>query len=101
MPFDDNAKLDELKSALWDNADFKEAGSVSKARAYITAATRVLSLVPENSSTREGQLGFNMVEIRRRLESAEAFVSSSSEATETAAAGGPSVTRMSFEQFRE
>ena len=64
----------ELRDALHDNADFEETSSVTKARAYITAAVRFLSLEPVNQSDQGSSLQYAAQQINDQLKRARAFV---------------------------
>ena len=48
--------LAEIEAALEENADFEEAGSVSKAKAFVTAANRWLIRRPESASDQASSL---------------------------------------------
>lgn len=73
--------LQDLRDALWDNADFEESGSVAKARAYITAATRWLSLEASSQSDQGSSLGFSVQQLENRLRRAERYVSANQSTT--------------------
>lgn len=73
--------LQDLRDALWDNADFEETGSVSKARAYITAATRWLSLEASSHSDQGSSLGFPVQQLENRLRRAERYVAANASST--------------------
>lgn len=66
--------LQDLRDALWDNADFEEVGSVTKAKAYITAATRWLALEPASQSDQGSSLAFAPAQVERIMQRARAFV---------------------------
>lgn len=66
--------LQELRDALWDNADFEEVSSVTKAKAYITTATRWLALEPTSQSDQGSSLSFAPAQVERLMQRARAFV---------------------------
>lgn len=68
--------VQDLRDALWDNADFEEVGSVLKAKAYITAATRWLALEPASQSDQGSSLAFAPDKVERIMQRARAFVAS-------------------------
>lgn len=70
--------IDEIYDALDTNADFEETGSVTKAKAFITAATRYLVLSPNSQSDQGSSLTINAAQIEALLQRARAFVAASS-----------------------
>lgn len=67
--------LDDVMDELLDNADFEASGSLSKAKAFVTAAVRYFILVPEESQDHEGnrqRMGHQL--IHNLLADARAFV---------------------------
>lgn len=70
-----------LRDALHDNADFEETGSVAKARAYITAAVRFLSLEPMNQSDQGSSLQYAAQQINDQLKRARAFVAANDDSS--------------------
>lgn len=70
--------LQDLRDALWDNGDFEEVGSVAKAKAYITAATRWLALEPASQSDQGSSLSFAPAQVERLMQRARAFVAANS-----------------------
>lgn len=75
------ATIDEIFDALSDNADFEETGSVTKAKAFITAATRYLVLSPNSQSDQGSSLTINAGQIESLLQRARAFVTSNTSST--------------------
>lgn len=68
------ATYDEVVDALLDNADFEETGSVSKARAFITAATRFFILSPASSSDQGSSMAMGLPQIQNLMVRAQAYV---------------------------
>ncbi len=67
----------ELRDALHDNADFEEADSVSKAKAFVTAAVRFLTLEPVNQADQGSSLQMAAQQINDQLKRARAFIAAS------------------------
>ena len=67
--------LDEVVDALLENADFEATGSVSKARAVMTAAHRYFILAPKNAADQGSQLAINGAEVSAMLQRARQVVS--------------------------
>jgi hypothetical protein len=72
------ATLSEIVDDLIDNADFEESGSVSKARAFITAATKYLILKPTSQSNQSSSLSWDNNQIQSLLARARDFVAARS-----------------------
>lgn len=64
--------------AYLDNADYEAAGSVAKARAFVTACVQLAMLLPASSSSGGSSMSFDMNELRANKERAQAFVSANS-----------------------
>ena len=91
------ATIDEVIDDLLDNADFEESASLSKARTFITAATRYLILTPASQSDQGSSLAMGLQQIQSLLSRATAFVNSN----DTASAAGSRVRFLSAgEGFR-
>ena len=86
----------ELRDALHDNADFEETGSVTKAKAFITAAVRFLTLEPVNQSDQGSSLQMAAQQINDQLKRARAFVASN----DTGSATTSRVRFFGTEEFR-
>ena len=93
-----SSTLAQVKAAYADNASYDEDGSVSKAKAFVTACRILLLKMPSVAE----QLGHarveqEMSEIRRQLEAAQSYV-----ATAAADAGGDGqVIHSDFGEFRD
>lgn len=59
---------------LLDNVDFEESDSVTKAKAFITAAKKWLILSPQAASDQASSLTFNTPQIENMMNRAIAFV---------------------------
>ena len=67
------ATIDEILDALSDNADFEEVGSVARARSFITAARRFLSL-PSSQSDQGSSLGYTPQVVQQEMAIARQYV---------------------------
>lgn len=70
--------IDTVIDALLDNADFEASNSVSKARAFITAANQFFILTPASQSDQGSSLSMGLAEIRNLLVAARSFVAQAS-----------------------
>lgn len=68
------ATLDEVIDDLLDNADFEEAASLTKAKAFVTAAKRYLILAPASSSDQGSSLSINASQVHEMLRRAQSYV---------------------------
>lgn len=66
--------LESVEETLLDNADFEEVGSVSKAKAFVTAANRWMILSPESSSNQSSSLSMNKASVETLKARALAFI---------------------------
>lgn len=87
----DKLNFAAAKQAHFDNADYRETGSTSKAKAFMTACTRLIGLLPKTQS--HGERGgesvtFDIRELREQIADAKQFVS-----TKATSAGGFSQLR--------
>ena len=67
------ATIDEILDALSDNADFEEVGSVARARSFITAARRFLSL-PSSQSDQGSSLVYTPQVVQQEMAIARQYV---------------------------
>ena len=72
------ATLSEVVDDLIDNADFEESGSVSKARAFATAANKYLILKPTSQSNQSSSLSWDNNQIQSLLARARDFIAANS-----------------------
>lgn len=72
------ATLSDVVNDLVDNADFEEVGSVAKARAFITAATKYLILKPTSQSNQSSSLSWDNNQIQTLQARARDFVAARS-----------------------
>jgi len=91
--------LSQVEAAYIDNASYAEDGSVSKAKAFITACRILLLKIPKESSTPQSRGVFNTDLIQKEMEIAQAWVMAS-DTSDSSVNGGPNATRTSFETFR-
>lgn len=64
-----------IEQALLDNADYDETKSVTKARAFVTAARRWLILSPQSSANQSSSMSWDTATIRDMMAAANTFVS--------------------------
>lgn len=69
------ADIDEVTNDLLDAADFEEQGSVAKAKAFITHATRYLILHPTSQSDQGTSMAIDPKTVESLLIRAREFVS--------------------------
>lgn len=74
------ATVDQICDAITDFADYEEVRSTDRARKYITACRRFLSL-PANSSSGGGSLGYNQATIQAELDYARRWLAANDAAT--------------------
>lgn len=72
------ATLSEVTEDMVDNADFEEVGSVSKARAFATAATKYLILKPTSQSNQSSSLSWDNNQIQALLARARDYIAANS-----------------------
>ena len=92
----DNYPLTQVQEDLLDNADFEESGSVSKAKAFITAAKRWLILRPQSSSHQGNSLSMDVNQVRQMLSRAQSYVA----ANDTSSAANSNTRFFSAENLR-
>lgn len=66
--------LTELRDALWDNASFEEDSSATKAKAFITAATRWLALEAGQQSDQGSSLTYSHAQVEKLLQRARQYI---------------------------
>jgi hypothetical protein len=59
------------------NADFEETRSVSKAQAFVTAATRYIILTPQSQSDQGSSLAMPMAQIENLMARARSYIAAS------------------------
>lgn len=94
-----SSTLAEIQASYIDNASYAEDGSVAKAKAFITACRVLLLKMPKSSNSREAGATYNSDLILKEMEAAQAWVAAN-DSSPTNTSGGPSVSRLSFENFR-
>jgi hypothetical protein len=70
------ATLDEIIDDLLDNADFEETASLTKAKAFVTAAKRYLILCPASAADQSSSQSINATQVHDLLKRAQAYVTS-------------------------
>jgi hypothetical protein len=91
------AQYDAALQAYLDNADYEETSSVTKARAFITACTKLIAVTPQATGSRDSHLQIKVDEYRQAKQAAQAWVGGNDTDPTT---GTPPVTRASFEDYR-
>lgn len=76
-------RLEEAESLFFANLDFEETFSVAKARSFITAAKKLLYLLPLSASDQGSSLTHNIAQIEAMMRRAQQYVDA-----QTAAADG-------------
>ena len=66
--------LDTVTDTILENADFEEQSSVSKARAFVTAAKQYLILSPQSQSEHGTSMTINTDQIERMMTRAQQFL---------------------------
>jgi hypothetical protein len=77
------ATFDEVADAYLDNADFEEAGSVAKAKAFVTACVRLLVLLPASASDQGSAQSFDQKEIQANKQRAQAYIAANASGART------------------
>lgn len=72
------ATLAEVTEDMVDNADFEESGSVAKARAFATAATKYLILKPTSQSNQSSSLSWDNNQIQALIARARDYIAANS-----------------------
>lgn len=66
--------LSDVQTALLDNADFEEDGSLAKAKAFQTAAKQWFILVPNSTSKEGASMSMHSQQIENLLKRANAYI---------------------------
>jgi hypothetical protein len=77
--------LTEVQDALIENADFEEVASVTKAKAFITAAKRYFILAPNSSSKEGASLSLNIQQVENLMRRAQDYVRANDTANNSSA----------------
>jgi hypothetical protein len=88
--------IDEVYDDLLNNADFEELSSVTKARAFATAAKRFLILSPQQQTDQGSSMTISVNQIENLLRRAQQFI----EQSNRSAAGGSVRFLSAAEGFR-
>jgi hypothetical protein len=91
--------LAQIKASYADNASYGEDNSVAKCRAFITACRLLVLKYPRSTGTPQAELTTAIDLVQKEKAAAEKWL----EGHDTgggSAAGGPRVTRVSFENCR-
>lgn len=103
MALNVQAALADAREAYHDNADYVAAGSAAKCKAFITAARRLLVLLPSEAGNRVNNTRFQMDEIARQIGDAQEWLaaSGSSSSSSSSSTSDGSITRGDLRRFRE
>jgi len=82
---------DTVEAALLENADYEEQGSIAKAKAFVTAATRWQILQPQSASNQSSSLSLDKAWVEAEKARARRYISVS----ESASGDNPSVRFLS------
>ena len=91
--------LAEIEAAYADSASYAEDNSVAKARAFVTACRLLLLKYPKRTGTPQAELETAIDLIAQEKAAAEKWLESHDTGSGSTA-GGPRVTRVSFENSR-
>ena len=91
---DSNSKPNDAKAAYLDNADYEETGSVTKARAFVTACRHLLLLRPKSAGHGNARFDLAPELIERQMMQAQAWINANN------TSGSGAVTHVDFSDFR-
>lgn len=91
--------LAQVEAAYDDNASYAEDRDPAKCRAFITACRMLIRRYPRATASGQTHTQFSVDLLTQQLAVAEQWLEAND--TQSPAASGPRVTRVSFEQFRE
>jgi hypothetical protein len=77
------ATYSEAADAYLDNADFEEAGSLAKAKAFVTACVRLAILLPSSASDQGSAQSFSTADIQSAKERAQTFIAANAQGSST------------------
>jgi len=66
--------LASIQQTLLDNADYSVEGSVAKAKAFVTAATQMLIVLPQSSANQATSVAYSVDQIRQLKNEAEEWL---------------------------
>lgn len=92
--------LATARAAYIDNADYESEGSVAKARDFLTAARRLLVMLPASAVGRDrSQADFELEHVRAEIRACQAWLAANpSSATQQS---NPDVLHHDFSEFTE
>ena len=92
--------LATVRAAYIDNAGYESEGSQEQARLFLTAARRLLVMLPASSVGKDRtQADFSPEQIRAEIEACQNWLAANP--TSTAAANDPSVLHHDFSEFTD
>jgi len=94
-----SSTLAQIEAAYADSASYAEDNSVAKARAFVTACRLLVLKYPKSTGTPQAQLQTAIDLIQGEKKAAETWLESHDTGSGSIA-GGPRVTRVSFENSR-
>lgn len=92
---DSQSTLQQIQAAYADNASYEEDGSVTKAKAFVTAVRLLLQRIPKRSSMEQSEVEHDPRMLQDELIAARRFI-----ATTSAAGGSTRVLHPSFVSLR-
>ncbi len=93
-----SSTLAQIKAAYDDNASYYEDGSVTKAKAFITACRFLLRRIPASASeSGQNRVDFDMGLIQKEMADAMEFVA----ANASSSSGSAKARVIGFENFRD
>jgi hypothetical protein len=84
--------IEELTATLHANADWRVTPDVEKARAFVTAATKLILILPQSSADDGFSMTTNIQQVERQMQEAQSFLNQ--------VAAGVSTSRVRFLTFR-
>lgn len=75
------ATLSQVEDALIDNADYEEAGSVTKAKAFVTAAIRWQALASQSASNQSSSMSLDKSWVEAEKARARQFIAANETST--------------------
>ena len=97
MAVDSNSTLSQVQAEYADCASYDLDRSVDKAKRFVVACRILLLKLPAETGTREVHTRLSPERIQQELDEAREWIKANAAGPTS---GNPSVTRVSFEQFR-
>jgi hypothetical protein len=92
--------LDTVRAAFIDSASYESDNDAALARAFLTAARRLLVMLPSSAVGKDRtQVDFEMEHVRAEINACQAWLASNQ--TDSASAANPSVLYHDFSDFSD